>query len=214
MSGQEPAGQAREAGVSSLLVERCRRGDRAAWVALYRQHSRMVALFLQRLLGPTDDVEDLVQQVFCELFTSLRSFRGESSLGTWIYGICSHVAHRHVRFQVQWRRRRQAYGDWLAASGGDRTTDASCGSDARDALRRLGQALARMDLNHREVWIMREWEGLASEEVATALGIPVGTVRSRLFRARADILEATAAGDTVPASAIADLAAIRRGRDG
>ncbi len=79
------------------LVQRCRAGDPAAWTELYRQEGPRVARFLRRLLGPTRDTDDAVQQVFVELFASLARFRGEARLSTWLYSIASNVARKRLR---------------------------------------------------------------------------------------------------------------------
>ncbi len=145
--------------------------------------------FLHRILGPDRDIEDLVQQAFAEMLTSIDTYRGEAGFTTWMYGIASHVAHRHIGLEVRWRHRREEWAEWLASGGSD-GPDTQATSEARETLRRLGEALASLGLRERETWVLRVWEGLSTEEVAVALNIPPGTVMSRLFRARKAILEA------------------------
>lgn len=99
------------------------------------------------------------------------------------------MAERQGRWEFRTRRRAGAYGDWLAGAG-SATSDPAEGLEARMALKVLGEAVAGMAHGHRSVWVMREWEGLSTEEVAQALSLPVGTVRSRLFAARRQVIEA------------------------
>jgi RNA polymerase sigma-70 factor (ECF subfamily) len=186
----------------TALLDACREGDRAAWTRLYRQQAPVISRFLQRLLGPERDLEDLVQQVFVEFFSSLDRFRGEGSLATWLYGIATHVAVRHRRFEFRWRRRRTAYGDWLAGQA-VAGPDPAAGAEARAFLACVGETLGRLDVRQRSVWVLREWEGLSTEETATALGIPEGTVRFRLCMARRALSRALAEAG-LEAAGIAD----------
>ena len=175
------------------LALRCRAGDEAAWTELYLAHGRRVSRFLRRILGDTPDLEDLVQQVFLALLTGLEAYRGEARFGTWVLGIASHVAEGHLRRQFRWRRRQVAWQQWADAAG-DRSPDPGEGVEAREILAATFRAVADMDLPHRTVWVMCEVEGLDGREVAVALGIPAGTVRSRLFRARRDVATALCRG--------------------
>ena len=165
----------------ALLLAQCACGDECAWRELYRAHSRRVARFVAAVVGPRQDVDDLVQQVFVEVLAAARTFRGEARFSTWLFGIASHVASRHVRGEVRWRLRREA----AAADADDGAwPDPARGLEAREALAVVESAVRGLDVAHRIVWVMREVEGLPGEEVAVALGVPEGTVRSRLFHAR------------------------------
>jgi RNA polymerase sigma-70 factor (ECF subfamily) len=172
------------------LLDRCRAGDEAAWAALYRAHAPPVTRFVFRVAGPSSDIDDLVQKVFVEVFSSLHGYRGESSLLTWMLGIAARVIGKHVRTEVRWRRR----GAALVAADGppEGTADPSRSADARAAFEVVCRVLDAMDDRHRVVWVMREAEGLSCEEVASALALPVGTVKSRSFEARRRMLEALA----------------------
>lgn len=173
------------------LVERCRARDAAAWEALYRRFARPIAVYLRRLVGPIPEVDDLLQEVFVVVIRSLPEYRGESSFSGWIYGIATHVAQRHLRWRFRWFRRRHDFQWWVDTTPREHA-DVAEGAEARAALSILAGALDRMGHRHRAVWVLREWEGLSSEEVAQSLSIPVGTVRSRLFQARKAIAEALA----------------------
>lgn len=190
------------------LALRCREGDEAAWCELYLAEGRRVASFLRRLLGNTPDLEDLVQQVFVALLSSLEGFRGDARFGTFVLGVATHVAEGHLRREFRWRRRKVAWRE-LNDAGPSMGPDPAAGGEAREILAVTFQVLAGMDLGHRAVWTLSEVEGLDSEEVSRALDIPAGTVRSRLFHARRRVatallgagLEVPGAGARRPATA-------------
>lgn len=169
------------------LLRRCRAGSEPAWAELYRLESARVARFLRYLLGPTDDLDDLVQQVFLEAVRSLDAFRGDSSLGTWLFAIARHVSELHLRTRWRRLRRLRACRTWEDAA--DRSApDPESSGDHRAALRVVRRALDDMDPRFRMAWLLVESEGMTSEQAAEALGVPAGTVRSRLFQARERIL--------------------------
>ena len=171
------------------LLDRCRAGDRSAWAEAYREHAPRVAVFLRRLLVPERDIEDLVQQVFATFFTTLPRYRGDGRLSTWLLGIAAHVATQRRRVEFRWWRRREAMAN-VPDEGASRDADPARTEWARRALRCLRETLDSLPLPQRTIWVLREWEGLDTLEVAHALGLPSGTVRSRLCRARTAILEA------------------------
>lgn len=188
-AGDAAASAAAEGEALDRLIRRCQEGDEQAWAELYRQELPRVARFMQRLLGPDREADDAVQQVFVELFTSLPRFRGEAQPATWIYSIASHVAQNRLR--TEWRRRRRAAAllelildvpGTAAGPGPDRT------AVAREELRQLGAAVDALPVRHRMVWMLRDIEGLTTDEVAAALGLEPGTVRSRLHHARRKVM--------------------------
>jgi RNA polymerase sigma-70 factor (ECF subfamily) len=174
------------------LVLRCQAGDEAAWATLYRNHAARVARFLQRVIGHDAHTEDMVQQVFVEVFHSIDRFQGSSRLTTWLYGIARNVACKHVRTESRHRRRVDA----LAAESLGERHDLGEQMEARAELEAIQKAVYDLDEKHRVVWVMRELEGLSTEEVGEALGLNEGTVRSRLFHARKRVLDALEAHET------------------
>lgn len=170
------------------LVRRCGQGDERAWAELYRAYSPIVARFCGRLVGPDGPVEDVVQQVFVELFSSLRRFRGEARLTSWLYGVARNVAFKHFRGEG---RRRKRDDSWAQEQPQIRSaSDVGRAYEARALLHTAEAAVAQLPPKQRVVWVMRELEGLSTEEVAEALSIRPGTVRSRLFKARKQVLAA------------------------
>lgn len=176
------------------LISRCREGDEGAWAQLYAAQGPVVARFVGHMIGVSEDRDDLVQQVFVELLVSLGRFRGEATLSTYLYGIANRVVLHHLRSA---RRRRRRVDALTVESGTRQTTapDAHGRTEARAHLRVVAEALESLSPDLRAVWVMRELEGLSTAEVATALRTREGTVRSRLFAARRQVLDALAADD-------------------
>ncbi|MCB9735132.1 MAG: sigma-70 family RNA polymerase sigma factor [Deltaproteobacteria bacterium] len=181
------------------LVARCRAGDERAWAEVYAAASPTVAAFVRRLNGPDADVDDLVQQVFVELFTSIGRFRGDARLSTWLYRIAAHMSARAARTRARHRRRLSAWAAALSVGPGAHEPGGRIG--ARESLLVVDRALADMKPIHRTVWVMSEVEGLSIDEMAAALKTRAGTVRSRLLTARRQLgaaleaLEAEAGDD-------------------
>jgi RNA polymerase sigma-70 factor (ECF subfamily) len=140
------------------------------------------------LLGDRDEALDLSQEVFLRVFRTISTFRGQSALRTWIYRIVINQARNRQRW---WRRRHRAdqvsldehlaqFGDM--ASTGDALPDRLLAS--KETAARIWQALERLPFDQRTALILREVDGLRYEEIAFSLGVAVGTVKSRLTRAR------------------------------
>ena len=173
----------------AALIERCTTGDETACADLVNAHQRMVYTLALHLLQDPDEALDLSQEVFLRVFRTLSSFRGQSTLRTWIYRIVINQARNRQRF---WRRRRRADQvslDQHVAEHGD-MTQAGDGSSPDRALARkelaskLWSALNELPFDQRTVVVLREIDGLSYDEIAYSLGVAVGTVKSRLTRAR------------------------------
>ena len=175
-------------GREATLVQRCAEGDEAACAELVAEHQRMVIQLAVNLLGDRDEALDLAQEVFLRVFRTIHRFRGHSSLRTWIYRIAVNQARNRHRF---WRRRHRAdqvsldqhiatHGEFL--SGGESTPDRVLAQ--KELATRLQQALDGLPFDQRTAIVLREIDGLSYEEIAYSLGVAVGTVKSRLTRAR------------------------------
>ncbi len=173
------------------LVEMCRRGDAEAFARLVSLHESMVYNLSARLLGDGEEARDLSQDVFLQVYRTLGRFEGRSSLKTWIYRIVVNQARNRQRW---WRRRRRERScpiedmtpaDHARAAAGHPDSDAPFERLARgERARMLQAALLELSFDHRAILLLREVEGLAGDEIAAALKIPQGTVKSRLARAR------------------------------
>jgi RNA polymerase sigma-70 factor (ECF subfamily) len=172
----------------AALIARCNTGDEAACADLVSIHQRMVYSLALHLLGDRDEALDLSQEVFLRVFRTLSSFRGQSALRTWIYRIVINQARNRQRW---WRRRYrssqvsldehlQQFGD--VESKTDVLPDRQLASKETSA--RIWQALDRLPFDQRTALILREIDGLRYDEIAFSLGVAVGTVKSRLTRAR------------------------------
>jgi RNA polymerase sigma-70 factor (ECF subfamily) len=174
------------------LVERCREGDALAFARLVALHEGMVFNLAARLLGDAEEARDVSQEVFLQVYRTLGRFEGRSSLKTWIYRIVVNQCHNRRRW---WRRRAreksQPIEDLTAAEEAQLSAGRSSAfGNAFDRMRRaetaarVQEALLSLSFAHRAVLMLRDAEGLSCEAVAEALALPVGTVKSRLARAR------------------------------
>jgi RNA polymerase sigma-70 factor (ECF subfamily) len=175
-------------GREAALVQRCAAGDDAAFAELVAEHQRMVVQLAINLLGDRDEALDLSQDVFIRVFRTIGQFRGQSALRTWIYRIAINQARNRHRF---WRRRRRADQvslDAHVAEHGDFRCGAELGPDRilaqKELAARLREALDGLPFDQRTVIVLREVDGLSYEDIAFSLGVAVGTVKSRLTRAR------------------------------
>ena len=173
----------------AALIARCTSGDEAACAELVAAHQRMVYGLALTLLGNRDDALDLSQEVFLRVFRTLGRFRGQSALRTWIYRIVVNQARNRQRW---WRRRHRsqqvslddhinAHGE-LPAPGNGGSPDRILGQ--KQLAERIRVSLERLPFDQRTAIVLREIDGLSYEEIGFSLGIAVGTVKSRLARAR------------------------------
>jgi RNA polymerase sigma-70 factor (ECF subfamily) len=177
------------AGREALLVQRCAAGDEDASALLVAEHHRMVFGLASHLLGDRDEALDLTQEVFLRVFRTIHRFRGQSALRTWIYRITVNQARNRLRW---WRRRHQ--GDQVSLDAHvQRCGDLALRTDAvapdrmfasHELAGRLRAAIERLPFEQRTAIVLRELEGLSYEEIAFSLGLAIGTVKSRLTRAR------------------------------
>lgn len=171
------------------LVASCRTGDPEAFARLVRLHEGMVMNLAARLLGEVEEARDVAQEVFLQVYKRLGGFEGRSSLRTWIYRIAINQCHNRRRFWHRRRRDRERPLDEAVLAPvlpGERACAASPYEETlrRERARQVQAALLELRFEHRSVLVLREVEGLSCEEVAAALGVPEGTVKSRLSRAR------------------------------
>ncbi len=174
------------------LVQRCVSRDEEACTRLVTDHQRMVYQLALHLLGDNQEALDLSQEVFLKVFRTLGQFRGQSTLRTWIYRIVVNQASNRQRW---WRRRhrsQQVRLEDLAATRGElpevRTSSMPDRVlQQRETSDRVWHALEQLPFDQRAVIVLREIDGLSYEEIATSLDVAVGTVKSRLARARENL---------------------------
>jgi RNA polymerase sigma-70 factor (ECF subfamily) len=175
-------------GREAALVQRCAAGDDAAFADLVAEHQRMVVQLAMNLLGDRDEALDLSQEVFLRIFRTIHSFRGQSSLRTWIYRIAVNQARNRHRFWHRRHRADQVSLDEHVAEHGELLSDGQWTPDRilaqKELAERLQAALDRLPFDQRTAIVLREVDGLSYEEIAFSLGVAIGTVKSRLTRAR------------------------------
>lgn len=164
------------------LIDRILRGDAAAERALYDAHVDRVYRLAYRMTGDEGMAQEYAQDAFIRAFDRLSSFRGESALSTWLHSITMSVVLNGLR---KVRRMRACETDLNAAS--DVSQDRASG----DLMlrRRLHAAIDALGDEHRAVVVLHDVEGLKHQEIGALLGIPVGTSKARLSRARAALRE-------------------------
>jgi RNA polymerase sigma-70 factor (ECF subfamily) len=164
------------------LVERAKAGDPDALEQIVLMHAPRISGLLVRLLGPRQDLEDLVQNVFLELCRSLPSFRGDSKLSTFIGGITVRIARRAMRPVLWWSRRSPMLAEPISSSPSPEQ-----GSIDRERLRRLHTALERIAPKKRIAFILAELEGMPLEQIAETTGASIDATRARIYHARKEL---------------------------
>jgi len=170
------------------LVARVKQGDRTAFDLLFGRYQQKVRNLVARHVRNPDDVDDVAQEAFIKAFRALPRFRGESAFYTWLYRIAINTAHSH---QTAKGRRPPAEDvpveDAQFMDGAQRLveTESPDAAASRDELAEaLDQAIAGLPDDLRSALCLREFDGLSYEQIAGIMACPVGTVRSRIFRAR------------------------------
>ena len=175
--------------VEAELVAACLKGDVAAQRALFRREFPRVNATIYRILGPTREVDDLVQETFIAAFRGLAKFRGESRLSTWIDRIAVRVAFDHVR------TRSRVPVPLGLAPGADEVMGGSipdAQAHARDGLRRLYAELSRLTPEARTAFALYAIDGRSIADVAKLVGTSIVTAKLRIWRARRELMKRAA----------------------
>jgi RNA polymerase sigma-70 factor (ECF subfamily) len=173
-----------------LLVEAFREGKAGAFDAIVRAHQDRVFAFCARMLSDREDALDVAQEVFLSAYRNLEGFRGESSLSTWLLRIAANRCLNRIRQRTARAAREVTHGE---TEGKDDVPFQPPGkeedrpdrmAETRETGRILEAAIARLDEDSRMLVLLSDVEGFSYEELAGAVGIPLGTVKSKLHRAR------------------------------
>jgi RNA polymerase sigma-70 factor (ECF subfamily) len=167
-------------------IELARRGDPRAFEDLVRPHLDSVRRFAYSFSHDWAEADDLAQEALVKAFRSLDRFDGRSSLLTWLYAVAKHVFIDSLRGRAHRMRLRETELDTAAIAAGD-TQDVLL--ERKQATERLWAALRQLDPMFRTAVVLVDVEGMSYEEVAEVEGIPIGTVRSRVARGRARLVE-------------------------
>ncbi len=182
------AQSAPETNADQLLVERVQKGDKRAFDLLVLKYQHKILTIISRFVRDHSEVQDVAQEAFIKAYRALPNFRGDSAFYTWLYRIAINTAKNHLVS----RGRRPPASDVDADeadfySGSDALKDINTpeASIATEQLKQaIDQTIAELPKDLRTAVSLREFEAMSYEEIAAVMDCPVGTVRSRIFRAR------------------------------
>lgn len=180
----------------SVLLDRAQRGDVEAYGELVLRNQDYIHNAVYHMVGSAEDAEDLTQEVFVKAFRAIGRFRRKSKFSTWLYGIMLNSVRNH------WRRSRKVLSlDAGVGDDGSLRPDPEADTEGpgeltirRERVQIVRGAIGELDEDMREIIVLRDLQGLSYEELQEALDLPAGTVKSRLFRARAALKERLADG--------------------
>jgi RNA polymerase sigma factor (sigma-70 family) len=177
---------ARETSEVDELVHRSQRGDRVAFAELFRRHRGDVSRLVFRMLGPTADAEDVVQEVFLQVHKSLTEFRGQAKFTTWLHRVTVNVV---LMVRRAARSRPVFSGEPLEDHEPDRGLLPDEDAARRSRITAFRRLLDKLPEKKRTVFILHEIEGKSPADIAELVDAPVLTVRTRLFYARRELAE-------------------------
>jgi RNA polymerase sigma-70 factor (ECF subfamily) len=178
-----------------LFIARLKANEDAAYDELVRTYSASIFHVAYRMLGDTAEASDVVQEIFLKVFRNIAGFKGEAALKTWIF----RIAFSEILNRLRWWKRRHRFStlslddspngngngnDHYVADAGP-TPEQALQSKEQEAA--IQQALGKLSSDHRSIIVLRDIEGFSYNEIADVLGVSIGTVKSRLARARSDL---------------------------
>ncbi|HTS52651.1 MAG TPA: RNA polymerase sigma factor RpoE [Burkholderiales bacterium] len=180
--------------IDQQLVERAQRGDKRAFELLVAKYQRKLARLLSRFIRDPAEVEDVAQEAFIKAYRALPSFRGESAFYTWLYRIGINTAKNYL---VALGRRAPTTTEFDSEDAenfedGDQLRDVDTPENelmSKQIAQTVNDTMEALPEELRTAIVLREIDGLSYEEIATVMNCPIGTVRSRIFRARETIAE-------------------------
>jgi len=190
---QRMSAKAQEVALDRLLVDRFKNGDQSAFDEIVSRYWTRIYAMAHQLLRNTQDAEEVTQDAFIRAHRGLPQFRGESAFSTWLYQIATNVARN--RYWYWWRRKRDkslSFEQPVGTEGGMTLADVLPAQTetpddiavTQEFVERIGEAMEKLGRKHREILVLRNVKNLSYEEIATVLKISVGTVKSRIARAR------------------------------
>ncbi|OQX68334.1 MAG: hypothetical protein B6A08_10560 [Sorangiineae bacterium NIC37A_2] len=177
------------------LIQLLRKRDEAAFNELVLTYEAQVYRLAFRMLGSPEDARDLCQEVFVQVFRSIENFRGDSKLSTWLFRITVNLSKNQNKYLARRQKKNHSELDealGFEAQGASGVTSGEMPAPEEQAVGRqieriVKEALNSLDEEHRTLVILRDIEGLSYEEVAEIAELPIGTLKSRLHRARATL---------------------------
>lgn len=185
--------KAQDVAMDRLLVDRFKQGDQAAFEEMVTRYWDRIYSMVNQLLRNTQDAEEVTQDTFIRAHRGLVNFRGDSAFSTWLYQIATNLARN--RYWYWWRRRRDQTisFDQPISADGEATLAEVFPSEmetpedvtvTREFVNRINECMGKLSSKHREILILRNVKNLSYEEIADILHLSVGTVKSRIARAR------------------------------
>jgi RNA polymerase sigma-70 factor (ECF subfamily) len=179
-----------EAENDQLLVDRARLGDRHAFDLLVLKYQSRLLSLVNRLVSNQSDVLDVLQDTFVKAYRSLHTFRGESAFYTWLYRIAVNTAKNHLASKLKESKDVSVDDDAtgeLSVLQDFSAPDEEAG--AEELQRAILHAIEQLPDDLKQALTLRELEGMSYDEIALAMNCPIGTVRSRIFRARDHVVQ-------------------------
>ena len=168
------------------LAVACQQGDKTAFQKLVKQYQEKVRGLVYSILNDPEVIDDLTQEIFIKVYTSISRFEHRSSLGTWIY----RIAVNHCRDEIRRKRIRRLFSlekmELDPVAKGERTDSDILQKEKIDMVR---WGLSKISEKHRSIIVLKDFENLPYEEIAKVLDLELGTVKSRLNRARTALKE-------------------------
>lgn len=185
--------KAQEVALDRVLIDRFKSGDQAAFEEMVSRYWDRIYSMVHQLLRNPQDAEEVTQDAFIRAHRGLANFRGDSAFSTWLYQIATNLARN--RYWYWWRRKRDKSVSMDAPLGADNEltladvipAEVESPDDitvTQEFVDRIGGAMEGLSSKHREILVLRNVKNLSYEEIAVILGISVGTVKSRIARAR------------------------------
>ncbi|MCW8965954.1 MAG: RNA polymerase sigma factor [Candidatus Pacearchaeota archaeon] len=166
-----------------ILIDRASKGDQKAFSELFHEYKEMVYRVVYKLLGNSEETNDAVQQTFIELYKSLPGYAGKSKFTTWLYRIAVNVSIQFFRK----RRVRDKDQPFNPEVHTDSTTESDHPLEKKELRKQIEEALASLHIRKRTVVVLHDIENRTMEEISDIIGVPVGTIKSRLFYGREEL---------------------------
>ena len=185
--------KAQEVAFDQVLVDRFKNGDQSAFDEMVSRYWDRIYAMVNQLLRNSQDAEEVTQDAFIRAHRGLVNFRGDSAFSTWLYQIATNLARN--RYWYWWRRKRDKSVSFDAPVSADNSTtladlipaEVETPDDitvTQEFIDRIAQGVEKLSAKHREILTLRNIKNLSYEEIADILGLSVGTVKSRIARAR------------------------------
>ena len=167
------------------LIEKSQMGDVEAFGMLVSLYEKKIYNLSLRISGNSEDAFDISQETFIKIFKNIEKFKGESSFSTWIYRIATNTAYDYLKYEA--KPKRSLDDDENPIEIIDKTISPEQATETDEEMKTIGKAINKLSLEFRQVLVLRDIEGYSYEEIADILKLELGTVKSRISRARKNL---------------------------